>query len=73
MKYEFDIIKLARYRNRLFQLDLEFCSLTSITRRVINRKTSISPEAIINEAIRLLEEIDSLSNEYFMHQLIINN
>jgi hypothetical protein len=73
MKYEFDIIKLARCRNRLFQLDLEICSLSRITRRVVNRKTSISPEAIINEAIRLLVEIDELSNEYYIQQLIINN
>lgn len=73
MKPEFDIIKLAYYQEQLFQLDLEICSLSSIARRIISKKTSIPPEALIKEGLRLLDEIDILCNEFYMQYLKVNN
>lgn len=70
---EFEIYILNWYREKLIQLDLEICTLTSIARRAINKKNNISPKAIINEGLRLLNEIDMLSKEFHIQYLKVNN
>jgi len=70
---EFDIYILNWYRERLNQLDLEIYSLTSIAKRSINKKNNISPKVIIDEGLRLLNEIDMLSREFHIQYLKVNN
>ena len=70
---EFDIYILNWYQEKLIQLDLEICALTSIAKRTINKKNNISPKVILNEGLRLLNEIDMLSKEFHIQYLKVNN
>lgn len=70
---EFDIYILNWYREKLNQLDMEICSLTSIARRSINKKNNISPKVILDEGFRLLNEIEMLSREFHIQYLKVNN
>ncbi len=73
MNPEFDIIILSRYQEKLFQLDMEMCSLNSIAKRVISRKSDVSPKAILYEGLRLLYEIDVMCNDFYIQYLKVNN
>jgi hypothetical protein len=61
------------YQEKLIQLDLEICALTSIAKRTINKKNNVSPKVIINEGLRLLNEIDMFHKEFHIQYLKVNN
>ena len=70
---EFDLYKLHHYKEKLIQLDHQISTLTAIAKSALNKETNISSITILEEGLRLLNEIDIISEDLYFQYLKITN
>jgi hypothetical protein len=70
---EFDLYRLHRYKEKLIQLDYQISTLTTIAKSALNNETNISSVSILEEGLRLLNEIDIISEDLYFQYLKITN